>query len=46
VRQWIGAPVWQCPRVAELLARSTNWSPAAPFDRWLAIVIDEGLDPL
>jgi hypothetical protein len=46
LRQWIAAPAWQGPRVAELRAAIDGLTSRAAFDLWLEIAVDEGLDPL
>lgn len=46
LRQWIDAPVWAGPAVADLRHAIDHLVDREDIGRWLAIAEDNGIDPL
>lgn len=46
LRQWIAAPAWIGPHIAELRAAIDGLTDRAAIERWLDAAIEAGIDPL
>ena len=46
LRQWIAVETWQGPRVGELRNAIEGLTSRDAIDRWIAIAVEENMDPL
>jgi hypothetical protein len=46
LRQWIMAPAWHGPEIAELRETIDDLTSRRAIDDWLTRALDEGIDPL